>query len=87
MGTAHPTDFTFRAWSDKQAQRFLSVLPQDLVGKVVTRKWSESSRDVIVTITYAGTLQELQGFLNKAENVTILRKTLARSSEFTFRGR
>lgn len=87
MSASQPLDLTFRAWSDDQAQRFIAVIPEDLLVSVSSKKWSESSKDVIVTISYNGSLKELQELLSKVDNASVMRKTLAPSADFTFRGK
>lgn len=76
------SEFKFRAWSRKQADQFLSHIPDLLISDVVIKKWSDSSSDVVVTLQVQANLEQLHTILSGLGNLRIIEKTLVPSAEF-----
>ncbi len=75
-------EFKFRAWSQKQAERFIAHIPDLLVFDADFRKWSDSGTDVIVSLHVSASLEQLNTILGGMKDVDIIKKTLRPSKEF-----
>lgn len=75
-------EFKFRAWSLRQAERFIAHIPDLLVSDAGHKKWSDSSTDVIVTLQVSANLEQLNTILDGMMDVMIIRKTIRPTSEF-----
>jgi hypothetical protein len=77
MNTPVIHEFTFRAWSRRQAERFISHIPDLLVSDVQIKKWSDSSGDVTVILQVQADLTQLTTILSGLPDVGIISRTLA----------
>ncbi len=77
-------EFKFRAWSQKQAERFIAHIPDLLVDEANFSKWSDSGTDVIVTLEVTANLEQLSTIMDGMKDVAIIRKTICPAPEFRF---
>ncbi|MBI1288549.1 MAG: hypothetical protein GC178_13340 [Flavobacteriales bacterium] len=82
MENAVPNEFKFRAWSHKQAERFLAHIPDLLLFDADFRRWSDSGTDVIVTLQVHASIEQLKTILGGMKDVKVIDRTLAPSHEF-----
>lgn len=75
-------DFKFRAWSQQQAERFITHIPDLLVLDTDCQKWSDSGTDVIVTLQVAADMDQLNTILNGMEDVAVIKKTICLPKNF-----
>ncbi len=75
-------EFKFRAWSQKQAERFIAHIPDLLVFDADFRKWSDSGTDVIVSLHVSASLEQLNTILGGMKDVDIIKKTIRPLKEF-----
>ena len=75
-------EFKFRAWSQKQAERFVAHIPDLLVDEANYTKWSDSGTDVIVTLEVTASLEQLNTIMDGMKDVAIIKKTIRLANEF-----
>ncbi|MCF8463978.1 MAG: hypothetical protein K9G41_04015 [Flavobacteriales bacterium] len=77
-------EFKFRAWSRKQAERFIAHIPDLLVFDTDIDKWSDSGTDVITRLQVSANLEQLNTILEGMKDVEIIKKTIRPAQEFKF---
>jgi hypothetical protein len=75
-------EFKFRAWSHKQAERFIAHIPDLLVFDTDYQKWSDSGTDVIVSLQVSASIDQLNTILHGMKDVAVIKKTIQTAKEF-----